>query len=238
MSLGLPACGGSGGSPTTAPVPTPGPATVVVQPSPTPPPTSTAPAAAPSAALTVSPVSGQVPLTIEANLCQSTNPGGAALTYSFDYGDNTTANDPFCRLNHTYQRVGHFDVTGCVSDNMTEHPKSCAPSKSVDVAAADLGAKITVNTSKGCMIDVTVDVGALAGSALRVLSVSQVNVTFRRTSSSPQVPATRDGTSSRWLVQNYNIQPLGTGPLSVSVEAVDGGQTVGNGSKSASPSCP
>jgi hypothetical protein len=233
LFLGVSACGG--GNPDPVPTPT----AVVPSPTPTPQPTP-APSGTIEAHLNVTPTSGSVPLPIEANLCQSVHPANVSLTYSFDYGDSTTpVTDTFCRLNYTYQKVGSFRVLGCVIDDTPSHSRVCDNPKTINVTAADLGGKIAVNTAKGCMIDVTVDVGALAGNGLRVLSVSQVRVIFRRTTSSPAVSATRDGTSSRWVVQNYNIAPLGAGSMSVSVEAIDSGQTVGNGSRTGiNPSCP
>ena len=85
--------------PTTAPPP--------VQPPPNPP-----PAQPPTAALSITPTSGQAPVLVTANASASTDPQGQTLSYAYDFGDGTTiAAQAAATATHTYPTAGTFTIT-------------------------------------------------------------------------------------------------------------------------------
>ncbi len=71
----------------------------------------------PTAALTVSPASGTVPLSVTADASGST-PGSAPISgYSFSFGDGSTAGpQPGPTATHSYQSAGTYPVTVTVTD--------------------------------------------------------------------------------------------------------------------------
>lgn len=86
---------------------------------------------APTAALTVSPASGETPLTIDVNAAASSDPDGDALTYSFDFGDGQKLlNSNAARVQHIYTVPGSYTVTLTVTDT-----QGLTSSKSAAVSA-------------------------------------------------------------------------------------------------------
>jgi hypothetical protein len=69
----------------------------------------------PIAKLTVTPSSGNVPLTVTASTSGSTDPDGTITASNIDFGDGTVANGTSAQ--HTYNSSGTFTVTGTVTDN-------------------------------------------------------------------------------------------------------------------------
>lgn len=69
-------------------------------------------AAAPTARLTVSPKSGDLPLQVGFDASASTDPQGLALTFTFDYGDGSSRPDGSAATGqHTYQAAGTYTAT-------------------------------------------------------------------------------------------------------------------------------
>jgi hypothetical protein len=131
------AAGKDDGSPTTtAPGRTVSNPTPQPQTPPTPPPDTTPPPqstnAPPNAVFKVNPdpPAGDSPLSVNFNMCQSTDPDNDRLSFRFRFGDGSEEKD-FCRMEHTYKAstfVGvraadeeTFDARICVTDNQPGH---------------------------------------------------------------------------------------------------------------------
>ncbi|WP_331529226.1 PKD domain-containing protein [Nocardioides sp.] len=72
---------------------------------------------APTAQLSVSPVSGTAPLPVTADASASTDPQGQALTYDFEWGDGSvSAAQSSPTATHTYTTPGTYTVTTTVTD--------------------------------------------------------------------------------------------------------------------------
>jgi PKD repeat protein len=73
----------------------------------------------PSAALTVSPASGEAPLAMTADASRSSDDDGSPIaTYTFDFGDGSapTGPQPAPRASHTYPRAGSYTAKVTVKD--------------------------------------------------------------------------------------------------------------------------
>jgi phospholipase C len=70
---------------------------------------------APSAKLSVSPSSGNVPFTVTASTAGSTDPDGSIASSRIDFGDGTVVNGTSAQ--HTYSGSGTYTVVGTVTDN-------------------------------------------------------------------------------------------------------------------------
>ncbi len=70
----------------------------------------------PVAALSVTPTSGTVPLTVTASTAGSTDPDGSIVSSTIDFGDGATASGT--SASHTYNTAGTYTVTGGVSDGL------------------------------------------------------------------------------------------------------------------------
>jgi hypothetical protein len=110
-------------------------------------PPATAPTSAPnrppSAAFRLNPdpprVAPQQPVSF--NACDSADPDGDALRFSFDFGDGSGDADSGtpCRVEHAYERIGTYTATSCVAD--PSHAPEC---RSWEVEVTCAGARISV----------------------------------------------------------------------------------------------
>ena len=101
--------------------------TTVATPPPTVTPTTLAPTAnhAPNALLKTNPdpPNGTTPLTVNFDLCSSSDPDGDALSYFFDFGDGTQTSGP-CSVSHTYTATslrGPGSLSGDVRSQSTTY---------------------------------------------------------------------------------------------------------------------
>ncbi len=79
-------------------------------------PQASSPDLAPTAALTVTPSSGNAPLAVTADASASTDTDATPIsTYAFDFGDGTTVG-PQATAQHTYAAAGSYTVTATVTD--------------------------------------------------------------------------------------------------------------------------
>ena len=121
--LALVGCGGEIGPtllPTaSAPTPVPNnlPPPVVPQPGPNPPvigATHTNP----------DPAEGPAPLTVNFNLCRSSDPDGDPLSFLYNFGDGKSREVGRCRHEHAYQNPGSYLAQVCVSDGRNSSCRS------------------------------------------------------------------------------------------------------------------
>lgn len=84
----------------------------------------------PVASLTVSPQSGTVPVTVNADASASHDADGTITSYSIDFGDGTVVSAN--TATHTYSTAGNYKVTATVTDN---GGASATASQTVSVSA-------------------------------------------------------------------------------------------------------
>jgi len=133
----------------------------------------------PTAALTVSPASGTAPLAVTVDASGSTAGSSPISSYSFDFGDGTTAGPQSgATASHTYQSAGTYKVTVTVTDgnNMTS-----TASQNVTATAASSNARyinqIATNTSTNSHTSGSVTVWRTGGVAAGDLMVVTVQLT-------------------------------------------------------------
>jgi PKD repeat protein len=126
--------------------------------------TTTAPVL--TAALTVSPTTGNLPLTVSADASASTAGPAPISTYTFDFGDGTVVGpQPGATASHSYPTVGTYVVTVTVTDS---NNATATASKQVTVTApVGPSAALALTPSTGA-VPLTVGAsaaGSTAGSA-------------------------------------------------------------------------
>lgn len=62
------------------------------------------------------PADGPAPLRVVLNMCESTDPDGDALFFTYDWGDGSFHDGTRCVHDHNYNKQGRHQLTGCVSD--------------------------------------------------------------------------------------------------------------------------
>ncbi len=70
------------------------------------------------------PPTGPAPLTVGFNMCDTLDPDGDPLFFSFDFGDGRRVESTFCRREHTYGS-GRYPAAVCATDGEPGH-ESCA----------------------------------------------------------------------------------------------------------------
>lgn len=133
----------------------------------------------PTAALTVSPSSGNAPLAVTANASGSTAGSSPISSYSFDFGDGTTVGPQSgATANHTYPSAGTFKVTVTVTDG---NSLTSTASQTVSATAASSNAKyvnqIATNTSTSSHTSGSVTVWRTGGVTAGDLMVVTVQLT-------------------------------------------------------------
>jgi subtilisin family serine protease len=92
---------------------------------------SSKPPSPPIASPTASPPSGQAPLTVTFDASKSTDPQGYALTYSWSFGDGTSATG--ATVSHIFQKHGTYTASVSVDDG---HNTATAAPSPITVMAA------------------------------------------------------------------------------------------------------
>ena len=69
----------------------------------------------PTASFTLTPASGQVPLTVSVDATASSDPDGSIASYSWSYGDGSTATG--VTASYVYSEPGNYDLVLTVTDN-------------------------------------------------------------------------------------------------------------------------
>ncbi len=133
----------------------------------------------PTAALTVTPASGNAPLNVTADASASTAGSSPINSYSFDFGDGTTVGPQSgTTANHTYQSAGTYKVTVTVTDG---NNKTSTASQNVTATAVSSNAKyvnqIATNTSTSSHTSGSVTVWRTGGVTAGDLMVVAVQLT-------------------------------------------------------------
>src|SRR6185437_677266 len=173
----------------------------------------------PTAALTVSPASGTAPLAVTADASGSTAGSAPISSYSFNFGDGTTAGPQSgATATHTYQSAGSYTVTVTATDGNNQTSNA---TKTVTVNAQQVTgptAALTVSPASGTApLQVTADAsGSTAGSA----PISSYSFNFGDgTTAGPQSGATA----------THTYQSAGS--YTVTVTATDGNNQTSNATK-------
>ncbi len=66
------------------------------------------------------PPTGPAPLTVGFNMCDTVDPDGDPLFFSFDFGDGRRVESTFCRRDHAYGS-GRFAAVACATDGEPGH---------------------------------------------------------------------------------------------------------------------
>ncbi len=120
------------------------------------------PAQAPTAALTVTPSSGNAPLAVTADASASTDPQNQTLTYKFDFGDGTTTNaQPNPTATHTYSTAGSYTAKVTVTNTSGLSNTATQTVTATTASAQAPTAALTVTPSSGnAPLAVTADASA------------------------------------------------------------------------------
>jgi PKD repeat protein len=89
----------------------------------------------PVASFTVTPTSGDAPLSVQVDGTASSDPDGSIASYAWDFGDDATANG--ATASHTYTSVGSYTITLTITD---DHGATAKASQTVTVSSAPTNA--------------------------------------------------------------------------------------------------
>ncbi len=120
----------------------------------------------PNAAIAVSTVSGDVPLTVSFDGSGSSDPNGDALSYAWDFGDNNTGTG--ATIDHTYTAIGTYTATLTVGDGngntdsetviITVTEPNLAPEAAFSVSVTSGDVPLTVDFDASASSDTNGDV--------------------------------------------------------------------------------
>ena len=163
----------------------------------------------PTAAFTVSPGSGLVPLTIAVDGRASVDPDGTISTYAWDFGDGSAAASGATAA-HDYAAVGHYTITLRVTDNAG--------------TTASIARSVTAMTDVAAEWYAVTEIPSLGGSYTEP----------RRVNNRGQVTGysylANSKTEHAFLYANGSTRDLGTlgGPHSYGRDLNDAGEVVGD----------
>ena len=164
-------------------------------------------ATGPTAALSVSPASGTAPLQVTANASGSTAGSSPISSYSFNFGDGTTAGPQSgATATHTYQSAGSYTVTVTATDgnNLTDNATKTVTVSAQNTSPAQYVNQIATNYSTTSHTSGSVTVWRTSGVAAGDLIIATVQLT---------------GTSSAGAVTGTDTQG---NPLTVASDISDG----------------
>jgi parallel beta-helix repeat protein len=134
------------------------------------------PGSTPSAALTVTPTSGQAPLSVTADASASTAGNAPISSYTFNFGDGTIVGPQTSpAANHTYQTPGtYYPVTVTVTDN---NNATATATQTVTVNSAKYVNQIATNSSTSSRTSDSMAIWRTGGVAAGDLMVVTVQLT-------------------------------------------------------------
>ena len=112
------------------------------------------PAAKPEA----TPASGRLPLTVQFDGSQSSDPEGQPLTFEWDFGDGASADE--ARPSHTYTNAGTFDAKLSVRD-----PQGATGTATVRIYAGNTAPVVTIESPTGTVPFAVDDTISFSGTA-------------------------------------------------------------------------
>lgn len=71
------------------------------------------------------PADGPIPLRVVVNMCESTDPDGDKLVYTYVWGNGGFHDGGRCEMDHTYGRRGFYILKVCVGDRQQGHADVC-----------------------------------------------------------------------------------------------------------------
>ncbi|HMC72538.1 MAG TPA: PKD domain-containing protein, partial [Mycobacteriales bacterium] len=175
----------------------------------------------PNAALSVAPSSGTAPLHVVADASSSTGGGAPISTYTFDFGDGTTAVGPqsSATASHTYSSPGNYTATVTVTDTAG---LSSTATAHVTATSADSppNAALSVSPSSGSA-PLQVSANASASTDTDSTPISSYTFDFGDGSAAvgPQAGATASHTYTAAGMYTVTVTVKDTGGLSSTATA-------------------
>ena len=175
------------------------------------------PGSTPTAALTVTPTSGQAPLSVTADASASTAGNAPISSYTFNFGDGTIVGPQASpTANHTYQTPGtYYPVTVTVTDN---NNATATATQTVTVNSAKYVNQIATNSSTSSRTSDSMAVWRTGGVAAGDLMV----VTVQLTGTSAAAVAATDSKGDTFAVASDISDTSGDRLVTLSAVAVNG----------------
>ena len=175
------------------------------------------PGSTPSAALTVTPTSGQAPLSVTADASASTAGNAPISSYTFNFGDGTIVGPQTSpTANHTYQTPGtYYPVTVTVTDN---NNATATATQTVTVNSAKYLNQIATNSSASSRTSDSMVVWRTGGVVAGDLMV----VTVQLTGTSTGAVAATDSKGDTFTVASDISDSSGNRLVTLSAVAASG----------------
>ena len=153
----------------------------------------------PLAQLSVTPVSGIVPITVSASTAASTDPDGSVASSVINFGDGAVVSGP--GASHTYNSAGTYTVTATVYDNLGASSVATA----TVTASPDIPPTVALAVTPTSGIAPVTVTASTAGSAAPNGSIASTSINFG------------DGTTANSASASHTYSTAGTYTITASV---------------------
>src|SRR5438128_5040722 len=191
----------------------------------------------PSAVLTVTPQSGNAPLTVVADSTGSSSPNGSIASQTIDFGDGTVSTST--NSSHTYTATGTFPVKLTVTDNIgltasaapktvvVNAPPNAPPSCSLSVSPSSGPAPLQVTATATCTAKNTIASTVIDwGDQSSPTNGSSGTHTYANAGSyTARVTATDSNNQTGTATQTVTTTAAGATPVDFSLSATPPNQT-------------
>ena len=191
----------------------------------------------PSAVLTVTPQSGNAPLTVVADSTGSSSPNGSIVSQTIDFGDGTVSTST--NSSHTYTATGTFAVKLTVTDNIgltasaapktvvVNAPPNAPPSCSLSVSPSSGPAPLSVTATATCTAKNTIASTLINwGDGSGPMNGSSGTHTYANAGSyTVRVTATDSSNQTGTATQTVTTTAAGATPVDFSLSATPPNQT-------------
>src|SRR5437660_273520 len=191
----------------------------------------------PSAVLTVTPQSGNAPLTVVADSTGSSSPNGSIVSQTIDFGDGTVSTST--NSSHTYTATGTFAVKLTVTDNIgltasaapktvvVNAPPNAPPSCSLSVSPSSGPAPLSVTATATCTAKNTIASTLINwGDGSGPMNGSSGTHTYANAGSyTARVTATDSSNQTGTATQTVTTTAAGATPVDFSLSATPPNQT-------------
>lgn len=191
----------------------------------------------PSAVLTVTPQSGNAPLTVVADSTGSSSPNGSIVSQTIDFGDGTVSTST--NSSHTYTATGTFAVKLTVTDNIgltasaapktvvVNAPPNAPPSCSLSVSPSSGPAPLSVTATATCTAKNTIASTVIDwGDQSSPTNGSSGTHTYANAGSyTVRVTATDSSNQTGTATQTVTTTAAGATPVDFSLSATPPNQT-------------